>query len=131
MKFGSWTYSGWQLDLQLQSEEGGDLSDFIKNGEWDLIGCPGKRNAIYYQCCPEPYVDVTFEIVIRRRTLYYFCNLILPCVLIASMAVLGFTLPPDCGEKLSLGVTILLSLTVFTSMVNDSIPSTSDAVPLL
>ncbi|XP_071531429.1 neuronal acetylcholine receptor subunit alpha-7-like isoform X23 [Panulirus ornatus] len=103
MKFGSWTYSGWQLDLQLQSEDGGDLSDFIKNGEWDLIGCPGKRNAIYYKCCPEPYVDVTFEIVIRRRTLYYFCNLILPCVLIASMAVLGFTLPPDCGEKLSLG----------------------------
>ncbi|KAG7154134.1 Neuronal acetylcholine receptor subunit alpha-7-like 3 [Homarus americanus] len=104
MKFGSWTYSGWQLDLQLQSEDGGDLSDFIKNGEWDLIGCPGKRNAIYYKCCPEPYVDVTFEIVIRRRTLYYFCNLILPCVLIASMAVLGFTLPPDCGEKLSLEV---------------------------
>ncbi|MPC30485.1 hypothetical protein E2C01_023752 [Portunus trituberculatus] len=26
------------LDLQLQSEDGGDLSDFIKNGEWDLIG---------------------------------------------------------------------------------------------
>ena len=43
-----------------------------------------------------------------RRTLYYFFNLILPCLLIASMAVLGFTLPPDSGEKLSLGVTILL-----------------------
>ena len=40
---------------------------------------------------------------IRRRTLYYFFNLIVPCVLIASMAVLGFTLPPDSGEKLSLG----------------------------
>ncbi|XP_071531417.1 neuronal acetylcholine receptor subunit alpha-7-like isoform X11 [Panulirus ornatus] len=131
MKFGSWTYSGWQLDLQLQSEDGGDLSDFIKNGEWDLIGCPGKRNAIYYKCCPEPYVDVTFEIVIRRRTLYYFCNLILPCVLIASMAVLGFTLPPDCGEKLSLGVTVLLSLTVFLDMVNGSMPTTSESVPLI
>ncbi|XP_042208227.1 neuronal acetylcholine receptor subunit alpha-7-like isoform X2 [Homarus americanus] len=131
MKFGSWTYSGWQLDLQLQSEDGGDLSDFIKNGEWDLIGCPGKRNAIYYKCCPEPYVDVTFEIVIRRRTLYYFCNLILPCVLIASMAVLGFTLPPDCGEKLSLGVTILLSLTVFHNLVTETLPQVSDAMPVL
>ena len=35
--------------------------------------------------------------------MYYFFNLIVPCVLIASMAVLGFTLPPDSGEKLSLG----------------------------
>lgn len=124
----------------LNSEEGGDLSDFITNGEWYLIGksfslhirvqclvipthalsgypkyrlhrqycccipgMPGKKNTIVYQCCPEPYVDVTFTIQIRRRTLYYFFNLIVPCVLISSMALLGFTLPPDSGEKLTLG----------------------------
>jgi hypothetical protein len=52
---------------------------------------------------PEPYIDITFAILIRRKTLYYFFNLIVPCVLIASMALLGFTLPPDSGEKLSLG----------------------------
>ncbi|XP_065211818.1 neuronal acetylcholine receptor subunit alpha-7-like isoform X2 [Planococcus citri] len=103
MKFGSWTYDGFQLDLQLQDEAGGDLSSFITNGEWDLLSVPGKRNEIYYNCCPEPYVDITYVINIRRRTLYYFFNLIVPCVLIASMAVLGFTLPPDSGEKLSLG----------------------------
>nr|XP_014282442.2 neuronal acetylcholine receptor subunit alpha-7-like isoform X2 [Halyomorpha halys] len=131
MKFGSWTYDGFQLDLQLQDETGGDISSFITNGEWDLLGVPGKRNEIYYNCCPEPYIDITFVIIIRRRTLYYFFNLIVPCVLIASMAVLGFTLPPDSGEKLSLGVTILLSLTVFLNMVAETMPATSDAVPLL
>nr|XP_018900425.1 PREDICTED: neuronal acetylcholine receptor subunit alpha-7 [Bemisia tabaci] len=131
MKFGSWTYDGFQLDLQLKSEEGGDLSDFIPNGEWYLLGMPGKRNVLYYQCCPEPYVDITFQIQIRRRTLYYFFNLIVPCVLISSMALLGFTLPPDSGEKLTLGVTILLSLTVFLNLVAESMPTTSDAVPLI
>ena len=50
---------------------------------------PGKRNEEYYECCPAPYLDITFKIMIRRRTLYYFFNLIIPCVLIASMAVLG------------------------------------------
>nr|ASO96849.1 nicotinic acetylcholine receptor subunit alpha 6 [Rhyzopertha dominica] len=131
MKFGSWTYDGNQLDLVLKSEEGGDLSDFITNGEWYLIGMPGKKNTIVYACCPEPYVDVTFTIQIRRRTLYYFFNLIVPCVLISSMALLGFTLPPDSGEKLTLGVTILLSLTVFLNLVAEKIPTTSDAVPLI
>lgn len=92
---------------------------------------PGQRNEIYYNCCPEPYIDITFAILIRRKTLYYFFNLIVPCVLIASMALLGFTLPPDSGEKLSLGVTILLSLTVFLNMVAETMPATSDAVPLL
>ncbi|XP_025424399.1 neuronal acetylcholine receptor subunit alpha-7-like isoform X1 [Sipha flava] len=196
MKFGSWTYDGFQLDLQLQDDNGGDISGFITNGEWDLLGVPGKRNVIYYSCCPEPYIDITFSILIRRRTLYYFFNLIVPCVLIASMAVLGFTLPPDCGEKLSLdqktvrrlrnysccpnpyvditftvfirrrtvyyiinlilpsvtlaamamlgfmlpsdcgekmtlGVTILLSLSVFSLMIADALPQTSEAIPLL
>ncbi|XP_056645353.1 neuronal acetylcholine receptor subunit alpha-7 isoform X3 [Diorhabda sublineata] len=131
MKFGSWTYDGNQLDLVLNSEDGGDLSDFITNGEWYLIGMPGKKNTIVYQCCPEPYVDVTFTIQIRRRTLYYFFNLIVPCVLISSMALLGFTLPPDSGEKLTLGVTILLSLTVFLNLVAETLPQVSDAIPLL
>ncbi|XP_041448315.1 acetylcholine receptor subunit alpha-type acr-16 isoform X11 [Drosophila obscura] len=103
MKFGSWTYDGNQLDLVLNSEDGGDLSDFITNGEWYLLAMPGKKNTIVYACCPEPYVDITFTIQIRRRTLYYFFNLIVPCVLISSMALLGFTLPPDSGEKLTLG----------------------------
>jgi len=75
----------------------------LKTYPTQLTGVPGKRNEIYYNCCPEPYIDITFAILIRRKTLYYFFNLIVPCVLIASMALLGFTLPPDSGEKLSLG----------------------------
>ncbi|XP_059080778.1 neuronal acetylcholine receptor subunit alpha-7-like isoform X6 [Tigriopus californicus] len=130
MKFGSWTYNGFKLDLQLNGEEG-DTSTYVMNGEWSLLGVPGQRNEVFYDCCPEPYLDVTFTIKIRRRTLYYFFNLIVPCVLIASMAVLGFTLPPDSGEKLSLGVTVLLSLTVFQQNVSEAMPITSLQVPLL
>ncbi|XP_054711411.1 neuronal acetylcholine receptor subunit alpha-7-like [Uloborus diversus] len=131
MKFGSWTYDGFQLDLRLASEEGGDLSTYITNGEWILIGLPGVRNEIFYACCPEPYVDITFTIHIRRRTLYYGFNLIIPCVLISSMTLLGFTLPPDSGEKLTLGVTILLSLTVFLLQLAETMPPTSDAVSII
>jgi hypothetical protein len=38
LKFGSWTYSGWKLDLDLKDEDGGDIGGFVPNGEWDLIG---------------------------------------------------------------------------------------------
>jgi len=129
MKFGSWTYNGFKLDFQLK-DENGDTGTYVMNGEWALLGVPAKRSEVIYECCPEPYLDITFVIKIRRRTLYYFFNLIVPCVLIASMAVLGFTLPPDSGEKLSLGVTILLSLTIFLNTVSAIIPITSDS-PLI
>ena len=64
---------------------------------------PASRGVKSYDCCPEKYVDITTTVHIRRRTLYYGFNLILPCVLISSMALLAFTLPPDSGEKISLG----------------------------
>lgn len=40
---------------------------------------------------------------IRRRTLYYGLNLLVPCVLISALALLVFLLPADSGEKISLG----------------------------
>jgi hypothetical protein len=75
-----------------------------------LLGLPAKRNVVQYECCPELYIDITFTIHIRRRTLYYGFNLIIPCVLISTMAFLTFTLPPDAGEKISLGRSVLLLL---------------------
>lgn len=64
---------------------------------------PGRRNERFYDCCKEPYPDVTFTVVMRRRTLYYGLNLLVPCVLISTLALLVFLLPADSGEKISLG----------------------------
>ncbi|CAG2113301.1 unnamed protein product, partial [Medioppia subpectinata] len=42
MKFGSWTYDGFSLDLDLagneEGKEEGDLTPFLPNGEWVLVG---------------------------------------------------------------------------------------------
>ncbi|XP_059151414.1 neuronal acetylcholine receptor subunit alpha-7-like [Physella acuta] len=131
LKFGSWTHEGRLLNLKQDNDTGGDISNFIRNGEWMLIGVPVKRNVLAYECCPEFYIDLTFTIHIRRRTLYYGFNIIIPCVLISSLTLLLFILPPDAGEKISLGVTILLSLMVFLLLVAETMPPTSDAVPLI
>uniref|UniRef100_A0A6Q2XQK6 Neuronal acetylcholine receptor subunit alpha-7 n=1 Tax=Esox lucius TaxID=8010 RepID=A0A6Q2XQK6_ESOLU len=128
LKFGSWTHNGWLLDLQMLDV---DISTYIPNGEWDLVGVPVKRNELYYDCCKEPYPDVTFTVTMRRRTLYYGLNLLIPCVLISGLALLVFLLPADSGEKISLGITVLLSLTVFMLLVAEIMPATSDSVPLI
>lgn len=35
LKFGSWTYDGWLLDLRMLEA---DTSGYVANGEWDLVG---------------------------------------------------------------------------------------------
>nr|AWJ68162.1 putative nicotinic acetylcholine receptor 11 [Hirudo verbana] len=130
MKFGSWSYDENRVNLTKKSDTV-DLSAYQPSGEWDLLEAPAKRNVIKYACCPETYIDITFTIHIRRRTLYYGFNLIIPCALISMLTLLTFVLPPDEGEKIGLGITILLSLSVFQLIVADMVPATSLAVPLV
>jgi len=149
MKFGSWTYDGYQVDLRHQEEEctsyqehqcmetnpivniGVDLSEFYMSVEWDILAVPAIRNVKYYTCCDEPYLDITFNITMRRKTLFYTVNLIIPCMGISFLTVLVFYLPSDSGEKVSLSISILLSLTVFFLLLAEIIPPTSLVVPLL
>ena len=89
------------------------------------------RNVKFYTCCDEPYLDITFNITMRRKTLFYTVNLIIPCMGISFLTVLVFYLPSDSGEKVSLAISILLSLTVFFLLLAEIIPPTSLVVPLL
>uniref|UniRef100_A0A914XFN7 Uncharacterized protein n=1 Tax=Plectus sambesii TaxID=2011161 RepID=A0A914XFN7_9BILA len=134
LKFGSWTYSGRFIDLQIDNEglndtHQMDLSYYVVNGEWTLIKTPAIADVKVFG--HEPYISIYFFLHIRRRTMYYGLNLIIPSLLISLMTVLGFTLPPDAGEKITLEITILLSVCFFLSMVADMTPPTSEAVPLI
>ncbi|CAK1542807.1 unnamed protein product [Leptosia nina] len=145
MKFGSWTYDGFQASCIFQVdlrhidevkgtnvvELGVDLSEFYTSVEWDILEVPAVRNEKFYTCCDEPYLDITFNITMRRKTLFYTVNLIIPCMGISFLTVLVFYLPSDSGEKVSLSISILLSLTVFFLLLAEIIPPTSLVVPLL
>ena len=70
--------------------------------EWDILAVPAIRNVKFYTCCDEPYLDITFNITMRRKTLFYTVNLIIPCMGISFLTVLVFYLPSDSGEKVRL-----------------------------
>ena len=100
-----------------------------------------------YPCCDSPFIDITYEIHLRRKTLFYTVNLIFPSVGISFLTALVFYLPSDSGEKISLCISILISLTVFflllgqfyykpAHLINvyvtvEIIPSTSLVIPLI
>ena len=45
----------------------GDIATYTENTEWTVNSSPVKRNVLFYNCCPEPYPDVTFTIVMVRQ----------------------------------------------------------------
>jgi len=129
MKFNSWSYDGTKINLTNRAKTI-DIAAYQPSGEWDLIAAPAVRTVTVYECCPQqPFIDIIFTIHVRRRPLYYVFNLIIPVVLMSSLTIFNFFLPPDAGEKISMSITILLSLSVFSLSLADMVPSTS--VPLL
>nr|XP_055204257.1 neuronal acetylcholine receptor subunit alpha-2 isoform X2 [Gorilla gorilla gorilla] len=130
MKFGSWTYDKAKIDLE-QMEQTVDLKDYWESGEWAIVNATGTYNSKKYDCCAEIYPDVTYAFIIRRLPLFYTINLIIPCLLISCLTVLVFYLPSNCGEKITLCISVLLSLTVFLLLITEIIPSTSLVIPLI
>ncbi|XP_019632409.1 PREDICTED: neuronal acetylcholine receptor subunit alpha-4-like isoform X2 [Branchiostoma belcheri] len=129
MKFGTWTYDFTLVDMTLW-ENAMDRANFRESGEWIVIDAPVYRHVEDYACCP-PYVDVTGYLVIQRLPLFFTVNLIVPCVLFSFISLFVFYLPSNCGEKITLSISVLLSLSVFLLVIFNTIPSTSLAVPLI
>ncbi|CAF2143739.1 unnamed protein product [Rotaria magnacalcarata] len=130
LKFGPWSFDESGINLTNESSEG-QLDAYVQSGEWDLEAFDVVRKAVVYECCPTVYPFVLFTIRIRRRTLYYVVNVVVPCVLISFMTLLGFLLPPDSGEKLTLQITILLSIVMFSLLIAGIIPASSTALPTI
>ncbi|XP_077580994.1 neuronal acetylcholine receptor subunit alpha-4-like isoform X1 [Stigmatopora nigra] len=130
MKFGSWTYDRAKIDLISMASDV-DQMDYWESGEWVIMNAVGKYNTKKYECCTEIYADITYYFIIRRLPLFYTINLIIPCLLISFLTVLVFYLPSQCGEKITLCISVLLSLTVFLLLITEIIPSTSLVIPLI
>lgn len=130
LKFGSWTYDKAKIDLLIIGSKV-DMNDFWENSEWEIVDASGYKHDIKYNCCEEIYTDITYSFYIRRLPMFYTVNLIIPCLFISFLTVLVFYLPSDCGEKVTLCISVLLSLTVFLLVITEIIPSTSLVIPLV
>ncbi|XP_036911380.1 neuronal acetylcholine receptor subunit alpha-6 [Sturnira hondurensis] len=130
LKFGSWTYDKAKIDLLIIGSKV-DMNDFWENSEWEIVDASGYKHDIKYNCCEEIYTDITYSFYIRRLPMFYTVNLIIPCLFISFLTVLVFYLPSDCGEKVTLCISVLLSLTVFLLVITETIPSTSLVIPLV
>ncbi|XP_025078016.1 neuronal acetylcholine receptor subunit alpha-10-like isoform X2 [Pomacea canaliculata] len=130
LKFGSWSYDKAQVDL-LNKTSVVEVTNYVTNGEWTLHKYDIIRNEVVYPISDAVYPDVTIVLVIQRRILYYVLNIMFPCFWLNILSVLTFCLPVDSGEKITLSITVLLSYSVFMLLVADTMPPTSEAVPLI
>uniref|UniRef100_A0A3P9A4L0 5-hydroxytryptamine receptor 3A n=1 Tax=Esox lucius TaxID=8010 RepID=A0A3P9A4L0_ESOLU len=133
LTFQSWLHTLNDIDLKLirsADEVKVDKSVFMNQGEWELLHVLSKYKRFSLDNI-DSYAEMKFNVVIRRRPLFYTVNLLLPSIFLMVMDLVGFYLPPDSGERVSFKITLLLGYSVFLIIVSDTLPATAIGTPLI
>ena len=123
---GSWSFHGFQVDLQPRSIDGVDtpfgLGTYKPHNEFELLQVNTVHSVFYYACCVEPYPSLTYEFVLRRQSLTYIGGIMMPLILVTVAGFLTFILNPDSGERVGLGMTILLTDAAIYLVASELVP---------
>ncbi|KAL2082227.1 hypothetical protein ACEWY4_022045 [Coilia grayii] len=133
LTFQSWLHTINDINITLMrspEEVMEDKSVFMNQGEWELLHVLTMSNSFTVDNVSY-YAEMKFNVVIRRRPLFYTVNLLLPSIFLMVMDVVGFYLPPDSGERVSFKITLLLGYSVFLIIVSDTLPATAIGTPLI
>ena len=90
-------------------------------GVYELKNFYATRTEQFDPCCKDPFVHITYYLVIWRKPLFFLFNYIQPSVLINILALFVFLIPAESGEKITLGISTMLNMTIFLMTVRTNI----------
>uniref|UniRef100_A0A8C7IUQ6 Neurotransmitter-gated ion-channel transmembrane domain-containing protein n=1 Tax=Oncorhynchus kisutch TaxID=8019 RepID=A0A8C7IUQ6_ONCKI len=78
-----------------------------------------------------PYDELCFYIVLRRRATLYVVNLLIPSCFLITVDLFSFLLPPQNVDRSSFKMTLILGYSVFLLIINNLLPVTGSTIPLI
>ena len=133
--FGSISMTKKKLNLQFYSKPGSVSalqSNFhYTNGVWSIQSVTPQIRDEIYPCCVNPFSLIEIKLSLKRLPMYYVLYLVLPCVCLSLMSPCIFFVPPESGERIGFGITIVLAMSVYLLVISDKLPEKSNESPLI
>ncbi|KAH7728052.1 Protein LGC-11 [Aphelenchoides avenae] len=135
LQFGSWSYQTHQL---VHNAKPTFVPEINENSEWDILAFNTEKIRKKYPTTTGEeieYEEIFFKLMIKRKPLYYVVVFIIPSFLIVAVSIAGLFIPSTAGkerqEKLNLGLTTLLTLSIMLGMIASEMPKSAEGLPLL
>ncbi|XP_071825023.1 neuronal acetylcholine receptor subunit beta-2-like isoform X2 [Apostichopus japonicus] len=108
----------------------------IVSNEWDFVGFSSYNNEhinTFVESDESSYISTfgIFSFQLKRDPNYYITTIVIPSTLLCLMSYATFLAPPDSGERIGLGVSMVLGLTVFQLLVTNILPTASKNGPII
>ena len=124
ISFNAWNYDAEEVSL-IPEFDIIDLSDFAGNNMWSI----GKTR-VAQELYPGG-LQLDFFLEIKRKSRFVTVNVVVPLFFLSCLNNLVFLLVPESGERISLCITVLLSISVYLTILNQSLPQSSEPVPII
>ena len=137
IKLGSWIYHANMVNLKLQSDKV-NLNFFTKSNTWHLVENYALINEISvpgYPPNPDQFFtlqDLKFFFILKRNPVQYIINIVVTCIVFSFICAFSFILPFAVNsDRLSLSLSIVISVSVYQLVAMDVIPTGSDEITIL
>uniref|UniRef100_A0A914XM94 Neurotransmitter-gated ion-channel ligand-binding domain-containing protein n=1 Tax=Plectus sambesii TaxID=2011161 RepID=A0A914XM94_9BILA len=131
--FAPWVYPTTQVLPVIEPPTSAVSMELAGNSEWEIVSfVPYERYS--NSSDGETYKELNFALTIKRNHVYYIAVMIIPTFVITTLCLLGIFSPfnnkAEREEKVSLGLTTLLTISVILNIVATEMPKASQ-LPLL
>uniref|UniRef100_A0A914W6L9 Neurotransmitter-gated ion-channel ligand-binding domain-containing protein n=1 Tax=Plectus sambesii TaxID=2011161 RepID=A0A914W6L9_9BILA len=131
LSYTSWNYNADEIDVTATVPI--DLGVYMESNEWTLRNYTVERSE--YTADGDRYANVDYTIKITRKPSYYVNTFVSPTFLITCLSIIGVFSPfNEVGgreERVTLGLTTLLTMAVVLMIVADQMPKSSTGMPRL
>ena len=118
------------MDIQFNADDNAvDVSNYVENGEWKVVSLSAETFG--NRAVPSgdvTYSKIQFSFILKRRHIFHIINTMFPVIVMVFLIPLVFKLDLGSSDKTDYALTVLLSYSVYLTMVADRIPSTSVSV---
>eukprot|EP00931_Biecheleriopsis_adriatica_P100875 TRINITY_DN76117_c0_g1_i1.p1 TRINITY_DN76117_c0_g1~~TRINITY_DN76117_c0_g1_i1.p1 ORF type:complete len:771 (-),score=133.30 TRINITY_DN76117_c0_g1_i1:42-2327(-) len=134
LEFGAWILDKSAQDIQKRQLDGG----FNFPGKGDEAGTSLTAGSTYqdyyindvsayrleksYDCCPHPFPQVMYKLVIHRANTFYVMKLILPQISMAALSTITYFMNANIGERLGFGITLVLAVIATDIVATEFMP---------
>ena len=125
-QFVLWGYDIYEVDFVL-AKPYVNLIQYTGSGSWDLVSTSISKGVL--EIVEWPQVDVTFHL--RRKPNFVIINVLGPLLILDFLNLMAFFLVLESGERVSYCLTVLLAITVFLSIISDTLPNNSESMPII
>ncbi|XP_052776311.1 neuronal acetylcholine receptor subunit alpha-7-like [Mya arenaria] len=119
-----WAYDVIDNQVELNIPDDGFVSLVNKNAEWIL------ESTRFFKRQSGMMNEIVFRLYLKRQSGFYVLTIMLPIIGLSILGTMAFLLPVDSGERVGFSVTVMLSLSVFLTVIAEEMPKTSDPISI-